>query len=455
MSISHTSLRLVAGALVLLMGSPALGQDLETMQLFGPADVSPYGSGIQPREGYFFVFDGISWAISAPKQTSIGFPGLTRRVFHNMSTEEIQHNSHNTGPFEAQFTEGNRIEFGQVHDRHGWFVSVFQLNTQTQGFATSNVDIVFEDIAFGGGGQKHLEGFVSNMVGYIGNAAQYVGFELRDLPVMFDEVFVENRVETWGVEWMCIHQLRPLRHGGNFEFFAGVRYMEFDDTFSVDARGTERTTTTGVPINGAVNSRFVYDTGPDGDATSPIATQIGPGVILADSNWSAEAENHIVGPQIGARWSKTKGRWRVSAEGRFFAGLNSQNIRSQGVLGSELAAAVPWSFDISPVDPNDPLSGPPGYPYMPVLREPYNFDHTEHLFEFSPAAEIRIEGIYQLTRAVFIKAGWTAIWMDGIARGSNIIDYTISEPSVMGINAAENSQDVFMHGLNIGVTVNR
>jgi hypothetical protein len=59
---------------------------------------------------------------------------------------------------------------------------------------------------------------------------------------------------------------------------------------------------------------------------------------------------------------------------------------------------------------------------------------------------------YQLFRSVQLHAGWTGIATDGIARSSNMINYTL--PS-MGINLEKNEQDLFIHGLNIGLTINR
>jgi len=41
---------------------------------------------------------------------------------------------------------------------------------------------------------------------------------------------------------------------------------------------------------------------------------------------------------------------------------------------------------------------------------------------------------------------------DGIARSSNMINYTLP---MMGINLDNNRQDLFIHGLNVGITINR
>jgi hypothetical protein len=78
--------------------------------------------------------------------------------------------------------------------------------------------------------------------------------------------------------------------------------------------------------------------------------------------------------------------------------------------------------------------------------------HLEHAREWSPAIELRVEGRYQITRAISFHAGWTGIWMDGIARASSVIDYTVP---AMGFDMAGNRESVFVNGLTLGFDVNR
>ena len=82
------------------------------------------------------------------------------------------------------------------------------------------------------------------------------------------------------------------------EFTAGGRYLELKDQFWVDARGGN----------------------------------------LTDSYWNTTSHNEIAGPEIGLRWFQPCGRFGISAEGRFTAGLNSQSVNQDGILGSGLTA---------------------------------------------------------------------------------------------------------------------
>lgn len=405
MLFDRTGSRLAAGLLVLWMAVPAAAQDLRGVKLFAPAELSPYGSGPQPKEGYFFVFEGLDWSIQSPEKTTIGFPNLTRNVFYGPLVTDmvVQGNTLDTGTFRDEFTTGNRIEVGRIVDCNGWFLSTYRLNRQTQDITSSAVDMVFFDPEFGPQGTKLLEGVV-------GQDAQGNDV-IRDLPLTFDDVFIRNTVETWSIELNCVQRWRPFHHGGVLEWFAGVRYMEFDDTFDVDAR-----------------ARAEEEDDDDDDGDGP--RQVPP--ILADSLWDTEAENHIVGPQVGVRLFKKRGRWMISSEGRFLAGFNSQNLRQRGTLGTEL--------------------DPPGALFQPRLMNTTSFNHAEHLREWSPAVELRAEIRYQLTRAISFRAGWTGLYVDGIARASNIINYEVPD---MGLLPRHNRQSLFMHGWAIGVDVNR
>jgi hypothetical protein len=479
MLIDRSKLALAVGTLVVLLGGPLAAEDLETMELFAPAEVGRYGSGPQPRQGYFFTFDGLHWSISKPGAVPIGFP-THRRTLHSPGfeftnvngqiigvvapIEEIQRNTHGTEPLASEFTSGNRIEFGRVYGRRGWLFSAFRLQDQVQRGFSQDVDVVFADVPVDPTRLDtwHLTGYVATMTGYTDpglagtfeenrSGAFYGNFVLAHLPVSFDNLLLENRVETWGVELMYLLRAGQLHRGGFLEFFGGVRYLEINEAFQVNLFGTERLTSDDNPFDVVANWRFAYDAGSDGDPTDTDPATIGPGNILADSNWVTQAENHIIGPQIGARWLRRGGRWTLAAEGRFFAGLNMQNIRNRGVLGSELGAPPPYSFEPDPVN----TFPAPGYPYMPLKREPYEFDHVAHIRQWSPGAELRLDLMFQLTHAISVDVGWTGLYLGGIARASAMPDYTISEAGAMGINRTSNDQDVFINGVNVGLKINR
>lgn len=415
MSLHRIKALLAAWILTCLTAAPVFGQTLRDMQPFAPAEMSTYGGGYRPNEGFFFSFDGTLWWIMPPDKTLIGDP-TTRRVviFEQIADADadgsvdddftpekvVEFSTLDTGFLGAKPVGGNRYDFGYVDGHHGWLGSACTLFSQNQRLHASDAHVVFDDAPFGGEGERHLQGYIDPD-----------GLVVDDLPVRFDELIADNQVKTWGIELNYLYRMHPNHYGGIFELFLGARYLEFDERFTV--QGLE----------------FIAD---------PLTE---PASGLGDSLWRSDAENHIVGPQIGGRWFRKTGRWTWSTEGRFFAGFNSQNIRQRGTLGSNL-------------DPQLIESTDPPLPMAIRNMSPTTFNHTRHFREWSPAAELRVDLRYQLTRAVSARVGWTGMWIDGIARASNLIDYSIGQDSAMGITG-NNNQDLFMHALSVGIELNR
>ena len=78
--------------------------------------------------------------------------------------------------------------------------------------------------------------------------------------------------------------------------------------------------------------------------------------------------------------SRKVGRWMFNTEGRFFGGMNYQNIHQFGVIGSNLT--------------------PPGGLFQPLTLGPVAFSHAEFMREFTPGIELRLELRYQMTRSI-------------------------------------------------------
>lgn len=411
MLFNRTSTYVIIGLLLALLAVPTYGQGPGGFQIFAPADLSTYGGDPKPNEGYFFQFHGLYWSITPPTVRPVGAPG-TRTVFYGVhptgptdtqSDARIQSSTLDTSLFDNQFRAGNRIEFGRIENRNGWLVSIFQLRDQLQDYTAESADMVFNDPAFGPFGERLLYGNVNNDDS---TTPPYSPPVFRDLPVTFYDVLLEKRIDTWGVEANYLHRFRTRRAGGTVEMFLGARYFEF-------------------------NEHFWVHTGADpGNSTVPS--------YLAGSYWDTDAENHIVGPQIGFRWFKKQGRWMFSTEGRFLAGFNRQNFHQKVNMGPNLNPG-----------PNADGSYPP---FVPKTMGPTAATHSAYANEWSPAIELRMEGRYQITRSVSFHAGWSGMWINGVARATSVTDYTV--PS-LGLNLANNREDVFLNGLTIGFDVNR
>jgi hypothetical protein len=434
MSLYRTKPWLAVVVLAALAGASAHAQDVRDMQLFAPVEIDQFGCGPRADQGVFFQFDGLYWWILPPELDPIGEPGLTRVVFLSPDDSTVQHNTLDNSNLTADATGGQRYEFGYIHGHHGLMASIFDLHNQTQRLAYSDIDIVFDDQPIGPNNQPRLFGFVADILEAETDSVTYFNLVLRNLPVTFEEVILRNEVNVWGTEVDYIYRTHSGGHGGIFEFLFGVRYLEFEELFSFEGYG----------------DRFVLTRGDEDDDDDPGGVPLEPGTILAESFWWADAENHIVGPQIGLRWFRQSHRWTWSTEARFFAGLNIQNLEQEGMLGTQLNDDFP-ADDVTLLG----ASSLRDFPFEPLTFGPTGYKHSATENEWSPGVEFRVDLNYKLTRAVDIRVGWTALWLDGIARASNLIDYSLTETSIMGIDLDDNRQSVFMHGLNIGFNINR
>lgn len=452
MSLTRTMLRLVAWLAVFLVGAPAFAQGVRDMALFAPADLSTFGGGPRANEGLFFSFDWLYWGISRPNVTKIGDPSIeptTVFIAPNQSFDEV--NSMDTGFIRGTFTEGVRTDFGAIMGHHGWLFSGFSLTPQEQTEIVRMAHVLFRDTINTGG--------IGYLQGYVDDAGLFtVNGQLPRLPTIFNYLKAENSTHAWGVELSYLYRHEPTYHGAIVELFAGARYMNFTDRFRVWARdapprgpiltedpedyfdpeypdppdaGFETTggdDNTGAPNNSGGETSGRYNGVPEAQVTGD------PINILANSYWHTTAENQMIGPQVGVRVFQKWARWQLSIDGRFFAAYNSQNFRQNGLLGSLLS-------------PDGTIQVG-----LPAVMQPHTFYRQWHEAEFTPAAELRVEAVVFLTKTISLGAGWTGMYMDNIARASNVVDYVMP---TMGFNMADRNQSVFMNGLNINLSVNR
>ena len=393
MSLQRNRSWLLACAIALCMGGTALGQGIQDTQLFASADSDQFGGGRRANEGVFIVYDGLYWSISAPREATFGVPEAeqtARPVWWGPGDEAstTQQSSFTTGFLSSDWTGGQRIEFGNIHDHEGWRIGYLDLARSTQVLTEQSVQVYFEDRPWGAPpSYHHLEGYVDATT-------------IHDLGVQFDTVTLRNRVKVWGLEASYLRRTHPMPLGGFFEWSVGARYLEVREDFSAEAIGG----------------------------------------ILGDTFLWTDAENRMVGPHAGLRWFRTNDRWTLEVQGDFTAAVNMQSVRLLGVLGTNLSSTgIPR-----------PSSDPP----LPLAMSSMDFSHMAHLQEFAPIAEVRVAASYQVTRAVAVHGGWSAIWINNIARPSGMVNYELGETTTMGIRRDRNCQRIFMNGLELGVAIN-
>ncbi len=434
---------------------------LGDVQIFDQAEVSDYGRHRRRRNGFFFEYNYMQWAISHPDVTDVGREGFDPLTFDGQNFS-IQESTLDTGYISARLQSGSRLEFGFIDDDKGWLFSSFVLNQQVQELRASNVGISFLSPLVAG--VSALESFVdatgplgvpdgidddlnaNHIFGRFGedlgtpNATPPPAFvlpfddipdvpaptdfgDLAFLPVYFSDVTVRNTTKAWGIEVDRLWLMPVKNRNMQWEVFGGVRYLKFRDTFLVDARGDVI-----VP-----------------EITPPDFIILG---VLSDSRWETNAENNLVGPQIGVRWSTRRGRFGLSSEARFFAAANFQNVRQNGYIGNVPLLELPTTFAPLQPTPNSPFLPGSG---RPIGLLPTGFNHEVHDTEFTPAGELRVDGTYQLFRSFALEGGFTMFFADNIARASNMVDYTL--PS-MGITS-KNQQELVFYGFNVGISINR
>jgi len=397
---NRISLGLAAFLLVVSAGISARGQDHELagVDLFEPADIRPYDNWAEPKTGFFFTFDGLLWHISPPDKTSIGDPTLTPTVFTGPTLNDsfVEENSLDTST-KSIWKWGDRMELGYIDGHHGFMFTSLSTQSQTSETSAANSYVVFNDPAFGPNGSHYLDTVLQAAPRIIG-----------ETPISFNSIYVQNKARMDGVEALYLYRASELPLGGNLEFTAGGRYFELKDQFWVDARGGN----------------------------------------LTDSYWNTRSHNEIAGPEVGVRWFQPYGRFGISAEGRFTAGINSQSVDQDGILGSGLIAGQ---------NTNTTYTLPSGATIntrYPTLMGATSFTHSTHWVEFSPIIEFRVEAHMQLTNIIAVKAGYTGLFVNNVVRAADMVDYTVP---AMGItrNLQGNLQPVYAQGLNLSIEFNR
>lgn len=338
----------------------------------------------------------------------------------------------------ADYTSGGRFEFGRMdEDARGWLISGFCLGPQAQSYDTTNATVNFANSPVGfidfqemnlqynlANGQIITDGIDDDLDrdGTYGRFGTDLGtpafFTLDDssrlveplngdpdlnspadfddavpLPTRFTSIHLENKTSTTGVEAMRIWQAALGPRGGVWELFLGPRALYVNDQFYFDAIGA-------VGLNG--------------------------------TSFNTDAQNWLIGGQLGGRWSRQVGRVQFGVETRVFAAANYQHVTQTGSIGS-LGQGI---------DPRAIIN----------VQLPTRFSHTSNQTEFAPGGELRLNLKYQMFRSLYLQAGYTALFVNNIARSSKMNFYSL--PS-MGIVSENNKSDFLLHGFNLGIVINR
>jgi hypothetical protein len=368
-------------------------------QPFAPARTSVYGNGPRPNVGHFFSYERCFWSLSKPRTAVVGSETAAPPDV-NTFIDLIDYpalNTVDTGKFTANGGWGNRWEVGYMDDtNYGYLVSILDHVQQSQYHVDNNVLMQFDDPGL------LLEG--TELVSILGIT---VLVDVGKMAVQFDELTQQQITTLNGVEATRVYRAPRLHKGGYFEVLYGVRWFQLQDAYIV------------------------------------TATNFDPGFFinpLMDSTWSHVVQNNLVGPQIGLRWFRQRGRFVSSIDARFLAAANFQNLKMKTDLGDEIAAVVnTFNSTLNIVVPRS---------FLGLGTDQHSFTTT-----FAPMGELRVNVAYNVTSKVALTVGYTGMVVGGISRASNRIAY--NENELITIKDGDDHQVFFVNGLNFGVTVNR
>jgi hypothetical protein len=494
-------------------------------QAFGPASdtTSPYGSGAKRSKGWFFTIEDLSWATSAPDRVPVGAPLDTPGVNQIVSTGVPggfmnQVNTMDTGFIQPVMRQGERLQLGYVGDDGiGFLVGTFVVHgaqnignatdagvafsapfvngiSPLEGFIQEALPIPANQPGFGtgtggGGGtgtgkfaivdadlnNNHIFGasgrdigtpnptppptFIPPLDGFPDVPAPTDFGDLVGLPIYFSHIYTSYSTNIWGIEVMRSWWLSKSRRNdrGHWDLLAGVRYIRFRDNYYFSGTG----------YSTDLNTLSGGGTGGGGGSGSGTGTVISG--LLSDTNFSTTTANYLVGPQIGLRWNKQRGRLNWSAEARAMAAPNFQTTVQRGAIAQRPdAGTLQPSFFVFNPQPSSTFTSSlnsgggnggssSGAPItLPQFRVPalvptgvYNVVHRT---TFAPVGELRFNVNYQIFRNIQATFGWTGLFMGGIGRSTQMTQYALPN---LGILNSGSREFVLVQGINFGFNVNR
>lgn len=377
-------------------------------------------------------------------------------------TMTAQHNSWNTDLLGTKFHVGQRYNFGFMNGHNGWECQVFTIGGNNN-YSGQNVQVGFNDTitAPDGYGNNYLKGIILNtsakdtwhdchtesrfayQVGGDddddGEIVQTQDLYVDRMLVQFNDAEMWDDIDTWGVELNYLHRAHATRIG-MFELGLGVRYMKWNEEFGFWGGS-----------NGFAGNGEIYTPN-----------------FLDDTTLKTEADNNLVGPQIGLRWSRNTGRFGMEILAKFTAAYNAQKITNTCTLGSNGYVNGMWGPNSMYASTNNNNNGDSDndlniksvYYYAPNVGASGISGYAHQSYgTFTPVAELGIKFKFDLTSKINLSLGWSGIYAGNIARPAGMTDYSLDNTtggSVLGINQdGDHKKNVFMHGFVFGITLNR
>jgi len=159
----------------------------------------------------------------------------------------------------------------------------------------------------------------------------------------------------------------------------------------------------------------------------------GAGSPLQTGAWETQTYNNMIGPEFGMLFETQRGRWTFSTELKFTAALNFQNNLYQGANFPNTVGAdyIRATFNPSVTNTQNGATGgqtiqltpPPLFIQLYGTGQSNTTNSAEHRFTFSPIGEWRLNSEFRVSEAIRLRAGYTGMWLAGIARASTNTGY--------------------------------
>lgn len=361
------------------------------LQLFAPPIIEDYGDdAFAANYGWYLQYDRMQLHVSRPERTG-QFDGVN-------AASEVN--------FDLDRTWGNRYDLGYMTEENsGWNFGAMKINSPNS--------FVLETIP----------GFIS------------ADIELEAL----DATTSLNTVRLNSFEISKTFRLPPTEHGLIREPFFGVRYVKLQDSY-------QRTTRTFVD---APANEFFLNIDIDGiPGVEQILTIREQDRTISDVSILGNADNDMLGPQLGTRWYLDRGHWRISAEARAFAMQNLANFGAQG----RIETVTIRNQRVVGVLPPDPLTPVPD-PVQFILDQTFQFINpplNDKIAEFVWGGELRLETQYHLTREINLRFG-----LEFLSLGQGVVRSPVTPNATNVFDLFGATEDMFAVGYTMGIEVNR
>jgi hypothetical protein len=324
-----------------------------------------------------------------------------------------------TTTWNPEYSWGHRLEFGSVHGDRGWIGSVCW-GKHRQTISAAGAQMVFNDpnsLMSGyadGNGDGYDDDLNSNTI-YGRNGRDlgtpdtttpgaflppFDGIPDTPAPVdtgdivywqaRFTSLEVVTTTEVCGADLMNLYRFGAPAPDGIIDCYFGARYLRVRDTSGLG----------------------------------------GSGGFLDATTIDTRADNDVIGPQIGARWTQRYGWMTLVADGRFLAGYNLQTTRQSGRIAT-----------------NADFGGQ----NEPANLTPFAFEYLQHGSAFSPVGEWRLETVFHINPYLALRLGYTGMVMGGMNRSGARVFYSLPD---FGLTAG--SQETMVStAFTLGVEFNR